>query len=105
MTKSIVLAIFVLSLVSLLFCGTAGAIFAVNSGQAPNQTVEPNASSTRSVVNTFVSKIDGGVLYTKTGQTYTISGINVICNCGSETNATTAQLYFINGVLKQVILQ
>jgi hypothetical protein len=105
MTKSIVLAILVLSLAFFLFWGTAGAVCALNSGQAPNQVVQPDSSPTGTIINTFVSRIDGGVLYTKSGQTYTISGTKVIYNCSPETNATTAQLYFINGVLEQVILR
>ncbi len=105
MKKPIISALFVLSLASFLSRGTAGATIAVNNGQTPNQAGQTNASSTRSVINTFVSRIDGGILYTKSGQTYTISGLKVIYNCSPETNATTAQLYFINGVLTQVIFQ
>jgi len=75
-----------------------------SSSQAPRQSEVPGRQQ---VVNVFVDRIEGGVIYSRDGQQYEIGYAKVIDNTGSHPKARTkaAELFFENGSVVGVVLK
>ncbi len=62
-------------------------------------------SAQREVVNIFVDKIEDGAIYSKDGREFRIGSTKVIDNSRPATKMKAAELSFVNGELKAVILK
>ena len=120
MSRYIVLGAVILNLALFSPCSATQAIFLgtvgpvqngkpAQSGPSPSLPAsEQNGDVKSGVVNIVVEKIESGVIHSTDGQEFQIAGsTRVIDNSGSHpgTRKKTAELYFNNGSLVQVVLR
>jgi hypothetical protein len=97
---------FVTGLVVLLIFASVSFSTALMSTSRGSSTAPPPAQTKMLKVVGIVAKITDGTLYLKNNKSYNLRNVKVIYNKGKRIseNKRTADMFFVNGVLKEVII-
>jgi hypothetical protein len=96
--------IIILAVLAFILTGTQSFALVAKSGTAAGAS--PSQTKILKVAG-VVSKIQGNVLYLESGNQYNLSGVKVSYSKGTPVSRTRkmAEMFFINGVLKEVTIR
>jgi hypothetical protein len=96
----------IISFLFVFFIGDAGARMATSAGGG--KEVSPANKSLVTKSSQFVKRIANNVLYLENNKSYDLNGVNMIDLTGKRRvsdNKKLADMTFVNGILKEVILR